>query len=106
MKIIYYFYLTILYIYSINASSDIRYILFDNESISVDNLNDTSLFDLDVETSLRVPNYLKIFVKGHNEFKADVDHIISYYQRDKTFQKRNQYSQSLYGNTTMWLNRR
>ena len=58
------------------------------------------------DSNSNLPDYLQIFVKGHNEFKADIDHIISYHKQDDTFKTRDQYSQSLFGNTTMWLNKK
>ena len=48
------------------------------------------------------PYYLKVLIKGIND-NANTNHIISFYQQDQTFTKREQVFQSLYDYTEMWL---
>ena len=46
-------------------------------------------------------NYLKIKVEGKDE--QEINHVISYYQGDSTFNDRKQLSQSITDTTIMWL---
>jgi len=48
-----------------------------------------------------IPNNVKIEVFGND---TNSTYILSYYKNDNSFNERNQLSQSLSGNATMWLN--
>ena len=48
------------------------------------------------------PNYLKLLIQGINE-NANSNHIISFYQQDQTFQKREQFFKSSKNYTEMWF---
>ena len=66
MKNINYFYIIILYFYSINSNIEVQDLLFNNENFSICNLNKSSFFKITPESNSNLPNYLQIFVKGYN----------------------------------------
>ena len=82
--------------------SDLKNIALDNgtysEEISIEN-NDFVKFKVN---SVKDYNYLKIKIEGKGN-NADTNHIISYYQGDSNLKERKQLSQSLSGNSLMWL---
>ena len=77
MKNMNYFYIIILCFYSINSSKELIGIIFNNETFSLDDLEENTYIKMIPDSNSNLPDYLQIFVKGHNEFKADVDHIIT-----------------------------
>ena len=100
--------LAFLLIFVINcskSSTDIQILYFENENIHVPEQQINSSFKIIPKKGINLPNYLRIFVKGYNETKVDLNHIISYYQ-DEYLEERKQLAQSLFGTTTMWLSKK
>ena len=93
------------FFHSSKTNTEIQTIYLSDQMIHVPEKQLNSTLKIIPKENIVLPNYIKIFVKGYNEVNVDLNHIISYYQ-DESLEDRKQLAQSLYGNTTMWLNKK
>ena len=102
--LLYFLILEILVIF-VKSSIKITNINLNNDNIRLDGLKNETNFQVEIESSNRIKNYIKIIAEGANykEITNHTNHIISFYQQDSNFKNRKQLSQSLTGRTIMWL---
>ena len=84
------------------AKSEFKNIILDNGGYSEEIKSDKNISVNFKVNSVKDYNYLEIRVEGKGD-RNDINHIISYYQGDSTLKERKQLSQSLSGNSLMWL---
>ena len=98
------YYLLIILLFSLNKADNIE-IKLGNETISETylNVNETKYFKIIPESESYQFNYIKIIIEEERENLYYINHVVSYYQQDSTFNDRKQLSQNVTGTTVMWL---
>ena len=88
------------------ALSDINedLVKFNGNSIEgFKNIFSTSYYHVEIARGY-IPIYIRILIQGTGE-KSNINHIISYYQKDKNYEKRAQLAQSFSDQSELFLNK-